>query len=322
MQRVLELGPLTHRPNLQRLRVFPGFDYRCPVRNRLMQKMRQYHPAFPPRFFMGLGAEGDRYIPTPDQILDVPTPGAWYRIKKGETWWGVSKTAYGKANVKKGLLTMNKSSWNDHIDRKTKDWEAYKVKGLQATPDYSATNPHAPVGSGNAYPVAWIPPLTGEEPEQMGYQPSGPTTPTPVTKPPSSTTTYIPGPKGDPGPPGPPGDPGPPPSSSAIQSAVNQYFQANPPPGGIPGPPGDPGPPPSSSAIQSAVNQYFQANPPPGGVPGPPGQPGPPPSSGEIKSAVDQWMSANPPKVVKSGGGGDDKQLWTLPLAAMFAWLK
>jgi len=288
MQRVLELGPLTHRPNLQRLRVFPGFDYRCPVRNRLMQKMRQYHPgAFPPTFFMGLGAEGDRYIPTPDQILDVPTPGAWYRIKKGETWWGVSKTAYGKANVKKGLLTMNASTWNDHIDRKNKDWEAYKVKGLQATPDYSATNPHAPVGSGNAYPVAWIPPLTGEEPEQMGYQPSEPTTPTPVTKPPSSTT-YIPGPKGDPGP---------------------------------PGPPGDPGPPPSSSAIQSAVNQYFQTNPPPGGVPGPPGQPGPPPSSGEIKSAVDQWMSANPPKVVSSGGG-DDKQLWTLPLAAMFAWLK
>jgi hypothetical protein len=288
MQRVLELGPLTHRPNLQRLRVFPGFDYRCPVRNRLMAKMRQYHPAFPPRFFMGLGAEGDRYIPTPDQILDVPTPGAWYRIKKGETWWGVSKSAYGQDNVKKGLLTMNKSTWNDHIDRKNKDWEAYKVKGLQATPDYSATNPHAPVGSGNAYPVAWIPPLTGEEPEQMGYQPSEPiTTPTPITKPPSSTT-YIPGPKGDPGP---------------------------------PGPPGDPGPPPSSSAIQSAVNQYFQTNPPPGGVPGPPGQPGPPPSSGEIKSAVDQWMSANPPKVVSSGGG-DDKQLWTLPLAAMFAWLK
>ena len=205
MQRVLELGPLTHRPNLQRLRVFPGFDYRCPVRNRLMAKMRQYHPnAFPPRFFMGLGAEGGRYIPTPDQILDVPTPGAWYRIKKGETWWGVSKTAYGKADVKKGLLAMNKSTWNDHIDRKTKDWEAYKVKGLQATPDYSATDPHAPVGSGNAYPVAWIPPLTGEEPEQMGYTPV--TTPPPVTKPPSSTTTYIPGPKGDPGPPGPPGE--------------------------------------------------------------------------------------------------------------------
>jgi hypothetical protein len=267
--------------------VFPGFDYRCPVRNRLMAKMRQYHPgAFPPRFFMGLGAEGDRYIPTPDQILDVPTPGAWYRIKKGETWWGVSKTAYGKANVKKGLLTMNKASWNDHIDRKNKNWEAYKVKGLQATPDYSATDPHAPVGSGTAYPVAWIPPITGEEPEEMGYTPV--TTPPPVTKPPSSST-YIPGPKGDPGP---------------------------------PGPPGDPGPPPSSSAIQSAVNQYFQTNPPPGGVPGPPGQPGPPPSSGEIKSAVDQWLSSNPPKITGSGGGGDDKQLWTLPLAAMFAWLK
>jgi hypothetical protein len=25
---------------------------------------------------------------------------------------------------------------------------------------------------------------------------------------------------------------------------------------------------------------------------------------------------------VVSSGGGDDKQLWTLPLAAMFAWLK
>lgn len=321
MQRVIELGPLTHRAALKRLRVFPGFDYRCPVRNRMMAKMRQYHPgAFPPRFFMGLGADADtRYIPTPDQILDVPTPGAWYRIKKGETWWGVSKKAYGQDNVKKGLLTMNKSTWNDHIDRKKKGWEAYKVAGLQATPDYDATNPRAPVMSGTAYPVAWIPPLTGEEPEEVGFVPEVVTTPTPVTTtpPPSSTTTYIKGQKGDKGD---KGDPGPPPSSSAIQSAINQYFQTNPPPGGVPGPPGDPGPPPSSSAIQSAVNQYFQTNPPPGGVPGPPGDPGPPPSSSAIQSAVDQWMSSNPPKVV-GGGGGDDKQLWTIPLAAMLAWI-
>jgi len=319
MQRVLELGPLTHQPAIKRLRVFPGFDYRCPVRNRMLAKMRQYHPgAFPPRFFMGLGADADvRYIPTPDQIMEVPTPGAWYRIKKGETWWGVSKKAYGQANVKKGLLTMNKSTWNDHIDRKTKGWEPYKVAGLQATPDYDAANPHAPVMSGTAYPVAWIPPLTGEEPEEVGFVPEVVTTPTPVTTTPPPSSTYIKGQKGDKGD---KGDPGAPPSSSAIQSAVNQYFQTNPPPGGVPGPPGDPGPPPSSSAIQSAVNQYFQTNPPPGGVPGPPGDPGPPPSSSAIQSAVDQWMSANPPKVV-GGGGGDDKQLWTIPLAALLAWI-
>jgi len=178
----------------------------------MMTSMAQYVPggkdSLPKIFFMGFGAadsEG-RYLPTPDQIVATPTQGLWYQIKKGETWWGVAKKAYGSDNLKKGLLLMNASTWNDHIDRKTKGWEAYKVKGLQATPDYDSTaNPRAKVLTGTEYPVAWIPPLTGEEPEDMGFAPS-PDIPTPV---PTTPGKQIPGPPGPAGPPGPSGPVGP-----------------------------------------------------------------------------------------------------------------
>lgn len=185
-----------------------------------------------------------RMIPPPSLILANPRPGAWYRIKKGETWWGVSKRAYGKANVKAGLYAMNDATWNNHIRKGTKGWEAYKRKGLQSTPDYSATNPRAPHGSGNAYPVAWIPPLSGEEPEQVYPQPGqGP------AGPPGQRGAVGPrGERGPIGPPGPRGAMGPPgeASAEAIRRAIIEQIAKNPElyrgkPGAM-GPPGPIGP--------------------------------------------------------------------------------
>lgn len=322
---------------MRALRVFPGFTYKTPIQRRMMRSMKQYCPnRLPGVYFMGFGAtdtEG-RYLPTASEIVAYPEPGKFYKFgtyKEDETYYGIAKRAYGADNVKKGLLLMNASTWNDHINRKKKGWEAYNVKGLQSTPDYDSTNnPRAKVLSGHEYPVVWIPPLTGAEPEDSGYGDDIVTTPTPVPTP-------TPGPAGPIGPQGPKGDPGPPPSSSDIQAAVNQYFVTNPPPSGSPGaqgPKGDPGPPPSSSDVQAAVNQYFVDNPVTGGgmgpqgptgpsgpigPQGPKGDPGPPPSSSAIKSAVDDWLTANPPTTT-APGGGDNKKLWALPLAALAFW--
>jgi len=190
--------------------------------------------SYPIHLLMGLGVGDDpRFIPTPSQILPVPKIGTWYRIKKGETWWGVAKVAYGE-DLKKGLLTMNRSTWNDHIERKRKGWESYNVDGLQATPDYSALDPHASKNSGNSYPVVWIPPLTGEEPEDIYKKPD-----------------IIPGPPGARGPAGPPGERGPA-GGAANEKLILQnlisYFEKNPEklpvgPAGSPGARGPAGPP-------------------------------------------------------------------------------
>ena len=213
----------------QNIRAFPGFDYRRPYKAQIMRSIGRFTPRgqLPAEYFMGFGfgavdSEG-RYLPTPAEISPVAKPGVFYKVgtyKPDETYYGIAKRAYGADNIKKNLLMMNASTWNDHISRKTKGWESYGVPGLQSTPDYDSTNnPRAKVLSGHELPIVWIPPLTGEEPEDAGYS-------EPPTIPP---TIPIPG-TPIPGPPGPQGIPGPPGPAGAIG------------PQGIPGPMGPPGP--------------------------------------------------------------------------------
>lgn len=205
--------------------------------------------------FGAVDAEG-RYIPKESEIKPYPTPGFWYRFgthKKDETWYGVAKRAYGGNDVKKGLLLINAASWNNHIDKKKKGWEPYKVKGLQSTPDYdSFNNPRAKVLTGHDYPVAWIPHITGEEPEESGYSP----TPTPEPSPPPGKIG-PPGPVGPAGPQGPPGPKGP-------KGAKGDTGPKG--PAGPQGPPGPTGPAGAGSG---------KSVPGPAGPPGPQGPPGP-----------------------------------------------
>jgi hypothetical protein len=325
------------RPQAHALRVFPGHNYRQPIANAIMRSMARYTPGgragLPPLYFSGFGAydaaSDPRYIPSPSEI-DVANKkaqqGRWYRPANDQTPYGVAKWAYGAANVKKGLMLINNATWNSHITKGASGWESYKVKGLQFNPQYSAEMPHAPSGSGHVQPTVWIPPLTGEEPEQLGKKkpvvvppvviskPKGedtiPTpTPGPVTPTPGPTGPYIPpiaptvpgqGPQGIPGPPGPQGVPGPPgPMGPSGQ--------------GIPGPPGPIGPPGNASeaAIAQAVNAYLLAHPPKGipGPPGPQGIPGPPGAQGV------------PGYVQSGGGGGADDKMWMLPLGLIFSTL-
>jgi hypothetical protein len=307
----------------QNLRLIPGFNYRRPIRSQMMHRFRQYNPGpLPKHYFMGLGAvdnEG-RYLPKPSEIVPYPKPGSFYKFgthKKDETYYGIVKRAYGPDNIKKNLLMVNASSWNDHINRKKKGWEPYKVAGLQSTPDYdSENNPRAKVLSGHDYPVVWLPPVTGEEPEEVGYQ-------DPVPKPTPSPGSPVPGPPGPQGPKGVPGPPGPE-GPQGIPGPPGQTGATG--PKGVPGPPGPegpqgiPGPPgPAGSGAGASIpgppgatGQTGPMGPPgpmgPAGVPGPPGPmgpagvPGPPGSAGTSKE--------------------NGKGLWFLPMAALFASLK
>lgn len=320
------------------LRVVP------PVRPRFVQRRRVQRRAFRP-FWGGFGA--DRYIPTPAQILATPTQGAWYRIKKGETWWGTSKAAYGLENVKSGLLMINRATWNDHIERAAKDWEPYKVKGIQATPDYSATNPLGTKGSGSAYPVAWIPPLeTGAEPEAIYVTPTVPGTPGQPGAPGKTGPMGPPGPMGPSGPIGPMGPQGQAGvvNAAAIQSSLAEYFKTHPlaagpmgpigpagPQGrqGIPGPSGPMGPagPPGQATagfVEAAIQDYLRRNPIKQGSPGAIGPMGPAGPSGPqgVPGPIGPMGPIGPRGPAGSGGSvasGQDKGLWTLPLAAVLA---
>jgi hypothetical protein len=116
-----------------------------------------------------------RYVPTSAQILTgSPRPGTFYRPRKGIYPIKVAEVAYGASDRKRGVLSMNASTWNDHIRRAAAGWESYKVKGLQFDPRYGA-HPSSFYGTGNAYPVVWVPPITGEEPEAwFSKAPPGP----------------------------------------------------------------------------------------------------------------------------------------------------
>ena len=259
----------------------------------------------------GFGA--DRYIPTPSQIVAVPTQGLWYRIKTGESYWGTSKKAYGQANVRKGLFLMNDSTWNEHIRKGSAGWTSYDIIGLQATPHYSVENPHAPYGSGNAYPTVWIPPLaTGAEPEELfDNQP-----------PPGTGPQGIPGEQGIPGIPGSQGIPGQPgiPGSQGIPGQDGMPGSQ-----GIPGQDGDMGPPGdvSDEAIYAMLMKYLQENPdalPAGatgaqGTPGIPGSQGIPGARGEQGIPGARGEQGIPGQAGSSGGGGGRSNgMWVLPL--------
>lgn len=300
----------------------------------------------------GFGLLGEFVLPKAGQIVTVPSPGTWYRIKKGDTYWAISKTAYGKDNIKKGLYLMNDSPWNGYIDKQTKGWEVYKVKGLQATPDYSATEYRAPKGSGNAYPLVWIPTMDGKEPVDV-YPPeeADPDIPPP-------TEPGIPGPMGPPGPPGPQGAKG----AKGDPGAMGPPGPAGPPgargkqgtPGAV-GPKGDPG-------ARGQMGPAGPQGPPgPGGgetvpVPGPPGPKGDPGPAGPIgargpagpagppgspgsanEEAILNWLreyiEANPDKFKGPKGdigpkgdpgaqgtsGSGSGKMWLLPFASLIA---
>lgn len=320
--------------------------------SRLLRRMAQFTPGDRFGGYAGFGSAlnlDDRYIPKPSEIRNNKdsTPGMFYRPYPDETPFGVAKRAYGADNTKTGLLLMNSATWNNHIQKGKDGWTSYKIEGLQFFPKYSIANPHAKWGSGKDYPTVWVPPLTGEEPEQI-YGPPDLNPPIPIPGEPGKTGPAGPigpiGPSGPTGPPGPIGPIGPygpvgpagPPgnaSAAAIEAAVKAYLAANP-PASLPGPIGPSGP----QGIPGKQGQLGPIG--PSGPMGPIGPIGPPgnASAAAIEAAVKAYLAANPPqgipgamgppgppgppgpmgpKGTSSGGliaSGNDKSLWTIPL--------
>jgi hypothetical protein len=280
----------------------------------------------------GFGEDIDgRLMPTPEQIVSVPSPGLWYRMKPGDTYWGVSKVAYGLPDVKAGLYRMNDATWNQYIEKKETGWEAYKRKGLQATPNYSASgNLRSPKGSGSAYPTVWIPPVDGREPEVVyppGVGPIGPAGQTGQTGPMGPAGPMGPmGPKGDRGDLGPAGATGPRGAQGERGPAGTGGNGGGPPgpmgpmgplgpvgpigPAGARGDVGPMGPPGNASneAILAAINAYINAN--PGRFRGPLGPVGP---MGPMGPAGPAGTSG------ASGDGGGKANMWALPALAVIA---
>jgi hypothetical protein len=231
-----------------------------------------------PRSNFALGSLG--YLdPAAGQISPVSKPASWYRLKSGESYWGISKRAYGQENVRAGLFLMNDSPWNAYIDKQKKGWTSYKRKGLQSTPDYSQTQFRAPKGSGKGYPLVWIPPMTGEEPEQVFVDvPPDPI----IVGPPNVGPPGIQGRRGERGLIGPPG----------IEGRQGERGLIG--PKGLIGPPGTPGtgagkPIPGPMGPRGLIG--------PGGLIGPRGLIGPPGTPGTGTS-----------------GTGKDNKMWILPL--------
>jgi hypothetical protein len=236
-----------------------------------------------PRSNFALGSLG--YLdPAAGQISPVSKPASWYRLKSGESYWGISKRAYGQENVRAGLFLMNDSPWNAYIDKQKKGWTSYKRKGLQSTPDYSQTQFRAPKGSGKGYPLVWIPPMTGEEPEQVFVD----VPPDPIIVGPPNVGP--PGPRGSVGPRGmvgPPGGIGPVgPTGKGI---------------GVPGPRGLVGPPGGIGPVGPTGKGI--------GVPGPRGLVGPPGGIGPLGP-----IGPRGPAGTGTSGTGKDNKMWILPL--------
>lgn len=286
--------------------------------------------------------------PETGQITAAPTAGNWYRLKQGDTYWAISKAAYGLPNVKKGLYLMNDSPWNGYIEKARKGWEAYKRDGLQATPDYSATVYRAPKGSGNAYPLVWIPPITGGEPDDLfegdpvpGPQgppgPAGPPGPRGPRGVPGETTVGPPGPPGETviGPPGPAGPrgtvgpPGPRGPQGPPGAGAGDPVPGPPGPAGRPGAMGPPGPS-GPSGPRGAPGQSIVGPPGEIGPVGPPGPPGPPINIEDLEPDM-VWhalvmYARDHPDIVRrllrqllgdlDGGTAKDHKMWVIPLVA------
>lgn len=277
---------------------------------RYMRDMINWRPARPMRSFSGLGFGFGFIDPQPSQISSTPVAGKWYRVKRGDTYWAISKAAYGQPNVKQGLYLMNDSLWNSYIDKKRTGWEAYRVDGLQATPDYSATDYRAPKGSGTSYPLVWIPPLTGGEPSDV-YPP------TPNAGPPGPR-----GPRGERGERGPIGPIGPigPKGEKGDRGERGAIGPIG--PKGDRGPIGPPGQgagtpvpgPPGPRGERGAIGPIGPVGPPGRSITGPMGPPGPPGPPGE--SIVGP---PGPPGPSGQAAGGN--KMWVIPMMALLASL-
>lgn len=140
---------------------FGSTGYAEPVIYELEQGGRPYYAA-PVEGIVGVdGAFGD--AGEGSAIAAEPTPGYFYRVKKGDNPSDIAEAAYGKALP--GGKWISQSQANAYATRPTKtDFEKkyYGDRIISLLTKYNGAIPGA-VG-GDEFPVLWIPPAAGVEP--------------------------------------------------------------------------------------------------------------------------------------------------------------
>lgn len=219
------------------------------------------------QLFRGLGAD-DRFSPPVAMILKrKPRFNTFYRPDRSRPdvtiaeVANVARKAAGLDNsfISKTVKAIAESGWNNHIQYTSKGYTSYGITGPDFKRKYDL-NPRAVIGTGNQYPVIWIPdPRNPTEPEALhgGIVP-GPVDPTQGPPGPTGPRGSL-GPAGPPGPigtrgkQGAPGEIGPmgPPGAGGGAAAMGPRGEIGPmgPPGpigpaatGLPGPRGEIGP--------------------------------------------------------------------------------
>lgn len=105
----------------------------------------------------------------------TPTPGYFYRVKKGDVPDTIARAAYGKAHP--GGRWISDSPTNRYATRPTQsDYEKkyYGERIISLLPKYSG---ELPGGPGNQLPALWIPPAPGVEPTVAPVFPDTPPAP-------------------------------------------------------------------------------------------------------------------------------------------------
>jgi hypothetical protein len=134
----------------------------------------------------------------------TPTPGRWYRVKKGDTLLGVAGAAYGFRSGPeryKRAKWINEASANaPYVNPRNTD-NLFPRGKVELQPDWSCDNELNIRGAtGTCYPLLWIPVTVGDEPVEAMPEPG----PGPEAPPELEVPTAAEPPPGQPEPPMPP----------------------------------------------------------------------------------------------------------------------
>lgn len=135
------------------------------------------------------------------EVADTPTPGQWYRIKKGDTLFGVTSKAYGVGPGQERLKLarqINRAKANDDV-RTGKVDKMFPEGRISFLPKFACETELAMRGDpGKCYAIAWIPEGPGDEPPEapppMPEEPPEPVPEEPPEPPPAPPEPEPPAP--------------------------------------------------------------------------------------------------------------------------------
>jgi hypothetical protein len=207
-------------------------------RGEVMQTwLTQGNVEFPAQHVMGFVEAPGMFGQGELEVMDEPTPGYWYRAKRGDSLLGITGRAYA---LKAGRERYKRSKWINeaqanapYVDPGLAD-NLYPQGRISLRPRFASEPAEAIQGAaGKSYALMWIPTEPGDEP------------PAPAPVVPEVPEEPLPDVPEVPDVPEPPVAPGPPPPAPPIEEppVVPEEPPAPPPPPVAPAPPEPPAPP-------------------------------------------------------------------------------